>query len=215
MKCVKPTENFPYRADTFELIKKIAPMVNFFSRVNLVPPVAVAGAIADEYNTRTFPKSVVDWFQDEVLLNWMPSSWIELDAKIGSDSKFLNATKHDIGIGNIKIETAKRIYETNKQGFGKKLNNWSELVDYLRTPCGSVHIASLVIRKGQSLLANYINTYSQDMKEAVLVTYYKQGPSYVSRYLSNKTKDTEKQIFPGEGCRVYFQREKIKAALGI
>jgi hypothetical protein len=45
--CIKPTDNFPYRADTFSLIKKLSPMIIEYSRQYNVPPIAVAGAIAD------------------------------------------------------------------------------------------------------------------------------------------------------------------------
>ena len=213
--CPNPIDNFPYRAETFSLIRRLSFTINRYSRQYNVPPIAVAGAIADEYNTRTMYKGVFDWFQDEILLNWMPSSFISLDAKIGINSKWLNATKHDIGIGNIKLETAMRVYERHKSKFGKTINSWEELVDYIRTDAGTIHIATLVIKRAQFLFAPYIKNYSDDLKEAVFVTYYKQGPSYLARFRSKPPYLRSKGITPGEGCRVYFQRDEFKKALGI
>jgi hypothetical protein len=68
----------------------------------------------------------------------MSNYWIAFDAYMGVNSKLLNATKHDIGIGNIKLETAKKVYERNRDKFDKKIKNWAELVDYLRTDAPSV-----------------------------------------------------------------------------
>ncbi len=219
--CPNPIDNFPYRANTFILIRRLAFTINRYSRQYNVPPiavavaVAVAGAIADEYNTRIKLKGIFDWFQDEILLNWMPSSFISLDAKIGVNSKWLNATKHDIGIGNIKLETAMKIYERNKNKLGKTINSWEELVDYIRTDAGTVHIAALVIKRAQFLFSPYVKNYSDELKEAVFVTYYKQGPSYLARFRSKPSHTRNKGITPGEGCRVYFQRDEFKKALGL
>ena len=213
--CPNPIDNFPYRADTFSLIRRLAFTIKQYSRQYNIPPIAVAGAIADEYNTRVFPKSVIDWFQDEILLNLMPSSFIAFDAKIGFGSKILNATKHDIGIGNIKLETAMRVYERHKNKFGKKINNWAELVDYIRTDAGTIHIAALVIKRAQLIFAPYVKNYPDELKEAVFVTYYKQGPSYLARFRSKPSHTRNKGITPGEGCRVYYQRDEFKKALGI
>jgi hypothetical protein len=134
---------------------------------------------------------------------------------MGVNSKLLNATKHDIGIGNIKLETAKKVYERNRDKFDKKIKNWAELVDYLRTDAGTIHIATLVIKRAQLLFAPHIKNYSLELKEAVYVTYYKQGPSYLDRFTSKFLLERNKGITPGEGCRVYYQRDEFKKALGI
>jgi len=213
--CPNPIDNFPYRAETFHLIKRLSFTINLYSRLYNVPPIAVAGAIADEYNTRFGFKGVFDWVQDEILINWMPNSFISLDAKIGINSKWLNATKHDIGVGNIKLETGMRIYKRYKTRFGKKINNWEELVDYIRTDKGTIHIAALVIKRAQFIFAPYVKNYPDELKEAIFVTYYKQGPSYLARFRSKPAHERRKGITPGEGCRVYFQRDEFKKALGI
>ncbi len=213
--CKKPTENYPYSDETFAMVKSIAPLVLQYSSRLHVPPVAVAGSIADEYNTRRGIKLIVDWFQDEILLNWMPNIFIELDAKIAFQSKLLNATKHDIGIGNIKLETAKEIYKRYKYKITRKNLDYSDIVDYMRTDEGTVYIVSLVIKKASQDLASYVNGYSAEKKEAVYVTYYKQGSRYIQRFKNNPSKDPNRTIEPGEGCRVWFQRNRFLEILGV
>jgi hypothetical protein len=67
--CIKPTENFPFRDATFDEISKISQLIKSYAKKYNVPSVAVAGSIADELNTRVFPKNIIDWFQDDVLIN--------------------------------------------------------------------------------------------------------------------------------------------------
>jgi hypothetical protein len=145
----------------------------------------------------------------------MPSSFIALDVKIGFNSKWLNVTKHDIGIGNIKLETAKKVYERHKNRFGKQIKNWEDLVDYIRTDAGTIHIAALVIKRAQFLFGPYVKNYPLELKEAVFVTYYKQGPRYLARFHSRPAHERGKGLTPGEGCRTYYQRDEFKKALGI
>lgn len=213
--CDQPQENFPYTEGTFAVINKIAAIVTAYSAKFGVPPIAVAGSIADEYNTQRGAKGAVDWFQDQVLLNFMPNFAIETDVWLGFDSKFLNATKHDLGIGNIKLETAKQIYEQFKSSFARKDMDYSDLVDYLRSDKGTVHVASLVIKKASQELSPYIQGFSEEKVEAIYVTYYKQGPSYVTRFRNALGTDPNRRIEPGEGCRVIMQRERFMAALGL
>jgi len=213
--CPEPKENFPYSAETFAMVKSIKDLVVTYAKHYDVPPVAVAGAIADEYNTRTGLKGVVDWFQDDVLLNFLPNFAIELDVFIGSDSKLLNSTKHDIGKGNIKLETAKQLYDMFPGAFAKKNWDYTDLVDYLRTDEGTVHLSSLVILRARQLLDPYLTVYSDKRREAVYITYYKQGPGYIKRYQDALAADPNRLISPGEGCRVCRQRDKMLEALGL
>src|SRR5258708_10813403 len=207
-----------YTQETLQLISQIAPLLKRLSGLYGVPPIAVAGSIADEFNTRTGFRTVVDWFQDDVLLNYMPNSFIRIDAWAGFNTKLLNATKHDLGTGNIKLETARTIYLRYRDKFAKEPMDWSQLVDFIRSDEGTVQIAALVIKRGQELLGPYIAKYEDDVAEAVLVTYYKQGDAYVNRFLQKGPQgvaDAVKFIQPGEGCRVLVQRERFKQALGL
>ncbi|MDP8105752.1 hypothetical protein QJU39_08620, partial [Pasteurella atlantica] len=207
--CDQPTENYPYSARTFKLIEEMAPIISTYSQIYKVPPIAVAGAIADEYNTSKGLKRFFDWIQDDVLLNYMPNFAIEFDAVINSNSKLFNATKHDLGVGNIKLETAKTIYDNNKNEFGNLNWDYTDVVDYLRTRDGTAHMTAIYIAEANEKLNSYIQDYPDCKKEAVLVTYYKQGPSYLSRFLKAKKLDPNRRILPGEGCRVCLQRDKF------
>lgn len=207
--CDTPSENFPYSDHTFELIREMAPEIDFYSQKFGVPPIAVAGAIADEYNTQKGVKGILDWFQDDVLLNFMPNFAIEFDAWIDADSKLLNATKHDLGVGNIKLKTAKTLYETHSNTFAKIGWDYTDIVDYLRTRKGTAHMAALYISDAQEKLGDHIASLNQRNREAVLVTYYKQGPEYLKRFLESKQLEPDRVIKPGEGCRVCLQRDKF------
>jgi hypothetical protein len=73
--CPKPKENYPFVDEVFEYIHKIAPAILKYSAKYDVPPIAVAGGIADEYNTRYNPnnagkpKPLIDLLQDKVYPN--------------------------------------------------------------------------------------------------------------------------------------------------
>lgn len=212
--CTMSHENFPYKAGTFNMISKIASLIKIYAGRYNVPPIALAGAIADEYNTQRGIKGYLDWFQDK-LLSYLPDFAIELDSRLGFNNKFLNSTKHDIGKGNIKVETAKKMYDRYKILINKDLDSWKKLVEYILTDEGTVHFAALVIKRAKFLFEPFTKSYADEIKEAVYVTYYKQGESYYCRFRSKPAIEIAKGIKPGEGCRVYFQRDQFKKALGI
>ena len=145
----------------------------------------------------------------------MPNFFIEADAWIGFNSKFLNATKHDIGKGNIKLQTAKDIYDRYKHTFKHKSMDYAELVDYILTDRGTIHVATLVIKKAKQELDQYLNDYPDEVKEAIYVTYYKQGSSYVQRFRNARSNDDHHRLKPGEGCRVLLQRDRFIVALKL
>jgi hypothetical protein len=213
--CPSLNDDSNYRPETFELVRRISELIYFYSSKYSVPPVAVAGSIADEYNTRTGPKAIIDWLQDEVLLNFMPNFAIEIDGFFNFESKLLNATHHDIGIGNIKLETAKEIYEKQKDFFENKDWNYTNIIDYIRSNEGTVHFASLVIKQAKEKMQDYILDYSDSKFEAVLITYYKQGEDYFKRFSKRLLTDPSARIEPGEGCRVCKQRILFLSALGM
>lgn len=213
--CATPKENFPYSENTFNKIKEISKLIKFYSQKYSVPPIAIAGSIADEYNIINESNSAmfINWLQDDVVINFMPNFAIEFDVYIGGNSKLNNATKHDLGIGNIKLETAKNLYNRYQQEFNAKNWNYKDIVDYIQSNEGTVHLAALVIKRAQELLNQYMLAYCDCKKEAVLVTYYKQGDKYISKFLQNKKRNPNHRIAPGEGCRVSLQREKIFKSL--
>jgi uncharacterized membrane protein len=82
---------------------------------------------------------------------------------------------------------------------------------------GTVIVATLVILKGKHELAPWLAGRTPQIQEALLVTYFKQGPSFITRYKARLRADARASVtlIPGEGCRVFHQREQFKAALGI
>ncbi|KQT21512.1 hypothetical protein ASG22_15260 [Chryseobacterium sp. Leaf405] len=209
--CLNPKENFPYTENTFNKIKEIATLINYYSSKYSVPAVAIAGSIADEYNIINESDSgkFINWLQDDIVINFMPNFAIEFDVYIGGTSKLNNATKHDLGIGNIKLETAKKLYDQYKTEFKRNDLNYKDIVSYIQSNEGTVHLATLVIRKAQGLFEKYVSEYCNCKKEAVYVTYYKQGDLYLKKFLAAKKNNPKHKILPGEGCRVSLQREKI------
>ncbi len=213
--CPSSLDNYPFKDETFQMIESIKDLIKLYSSKYDVPPVAVAGAIADEYNTREGMHAFVDWIQDSLLMNILPNFAIEVDAYFGFDSKLLNATKHDIGIGNIKVETAKQIYEDYQEYFENKSWDYNDICDYILTNEGTVHFAALVIRRAKDYMVDYVNGYSDKGKEAVYITYYKQGDGYIQRFESALLDEPTRRIQPGEGCRTCLQRERFMSILGL
>ncbi|KNB63052.1 hypothetical protein [Chryseobacterium sp. Hurlbut01] len=215
--CKMPEENYPYSDNTFSKIKEIAPLIKHYANLYCIPAAAIAGSIADEYNiiNESTKATIINWLQDDVVLNFMPNFAIEFDVYVGGKSKLNNATKHDLGIGNIKLETAKQLYNEYKVEFKSKNWDYKDIVNYIQSNEGTVHLAALVIKKAQRLLTTEIKSYCQCKQEAVLVTYYKQGDSYIVRFQNKKKKTPLTKIEPGEGCRVSLQRKKILSSLGI
>ncbi|WP_312398272.1 hypothetical protein [Chryseobacterium sp.] len=209
--CPKPEENFPYSENTFNKIREIAALIKYYSNKYSVPPVAVAGSIADEYNiiNESDKGRLINWLQDDVVINFMPNFAIEFDVYIGGTSKMNNATKHDLGIGNIKLETAKKLYDQYKSEFKSNDLNYKDIVNYIQSNEGTVHLATLVIKKAKELFEKYVSGYCDCKKEAVYVTYYKQGDLYLKKFLAAKKINPNHKISPGEGCRVSLQRKKI------
>ena len=213
--CKTPEENYPYSENTFSKIKEIKELIKLYAKKYSVPPVAIAGSIADEYNIINESNSakLINWLQDDIVINFMPNFAIEFDVYVGGSSKLNNATKHDLGIGNIKLETAKKLYDQYQQEFKAKNWNYKDIVNYIQSNEGTVHLAALVIKKAQEMLEKYIFDYCECKKEAVLVTYYKQGENYINKFLQNKKQNPSHRIKPGEGCRVCLQRESILKSL--
>jgi hypothetical protein len=212
--CSYPKENFPYHDETFELVKQMAELVNNYAKKYNVPPVAIAGSIADEYNTRTGFKAMLDWLQDDVVISNLPNWTIKVDVFFGFNSRLLNSTKNDLGVGNIKLETAKKIYDAYRDQFANTSMNYADLVAYIMTNEGTIHLTTLYLAEAMRKLDPYMNGYTPEKKEAVYVTYFKQGPdNYMSRFEARLKVDSGAQPKPGEGCRVCLQRERMLLAL--
>jgi hypothetical protein len=207
--------NYPYDPATFALISHLSPFIKKYSARFAVPPIAVVGSIADEYNTQRGWKGWIDWIQDYVVISNLPSCTIELDYRAGTHSKFLNATRSDLGPANINLAIARQVYVQYQRLFPKALDSWAKLVDYLISDEGAVVVSAIVIRKGMDEMSGYLVGQTPEIREALLVTYFKQGRPYIARYKARLSQSPGAKLVPGEGCRVFNQRAKLTAALGL
>lgn len=202
--------NFPYKSVVF----KKSDLVKYFARKHNVPEVAVAGAIADEYNAVI--DSWIDTAQDWTV-DLYPDFYIEITKNMINESEIItklrNPSMNDLGIGNIKLDNAKKIYDLMPTEFASMKWDYTDLVDYIQTNAGSVHVASLTIKIAQSLFSKYIKNYSDCAKEAGLVTFYKQGPKYFNKFFKKLQDDPQANPISGEGSRVAMQRSRILKAL--
>lgn len=53
--CNEPIDNYPFKEPVFAWLKEISEYIVKYSNRFSIPPIAVAGALADEYNTRFMP----------------------------------------------------------------------------------------------------------------------------------------------------------------
>jgi hypothetical protein len=221
---------FPYHSDTFERIRRLSQLILRVSKRVDVPPVAVAGSIGDEYNAMRTENWGRRRYLDGVLDAVLPllrEEVFEWSVRHGYSSKFLNATRHDVGTANINLATARAVYDEFHDRYledcdvswgylvDDTIPNWEEIVDYVLTAEGTVVVAALVIRKAMEQLSPFLVGRSPEIREAMLVTYYKQGPSFVSRFEARLAGNPGAMLRPGEGCRVYHQRSQILRALGL
>ncbi len=228
--CAIPTENFPYGDDTFALVTELAGLVKSYGAKYGVPPVAIAGGIADEYNTRQGLHMLVDWFQDYLVIRWLPDIAIRVDVWYGADSRLANSTKNDLGKGNINLAKAMQLYKDNPDAFSGRKMNYHDLVKYICSDEGTVHLATLAILEGKRVLDPHLAGLTPQKKEAIYVTFYKQGLPMMKRFHDRvqaecKARgvseadcaqlDAASVPAPGEGCRVCLQRPRFLQALGL
>ena len=193
-----------------------------------MPPVAVAGAIADEYNTsrdlrpwwtgfRTWAGCLMSLTGRSRCIEWIEIpeklAWLGLPKKLEELLSKMDPREHDIGAGNIKLKTAMELQEEYPGILEEK--NYAEMVDHIVKVEGTVQLATLTIRKARDELDTHVQDYTAAGREAVYVTYYKQGEDYVDRFKKSLATDPNHRITPGEGCRVYLQRDHFLQALGI
>jgi hypothetical protein len=227
--CTLDSSTSSYVRETFALITRLRGLILRISDRIGVPPVAVAGAIADEYNARVTELSgfrrYLDESQDQ-LWSWLPEYIFDWSVRHASSSKVMNATRHDIGDGNINVATARTVYDEFRSCFvdiptdtspfvGEQRDRWNEIVDYVLTSEGTVVLAALVIKKAMREMAPQLRGRSPEIQEAILVTYYKQGARYVQRFYARLAENSDATLIPGEGCRVYHQRAEFMRALGL
>lgn len=234
--CPYPTENFPYREQVFKYLREIGPLVKKYSALYGVPAIAVAGSIADEYNTRFMPgysavKRGMDTYQDITLPSTDVSQDDHLNAVIEHqyqalkqrdpgnthrtdlDRLLLMNAAGDYGKGNISLRTAIDLHGAYPGDCPRMTR--IQLVRYLTTDEGTTQYAALYVREAQGAMGRHLDVLPQRKREAVLVTYYKRGGAYYTNFLKDRGRNPVNKLRAWEGCRVCFQRKAIGEAIGV
>lgn len=178
-------EEKPISASTLLILERNDDDFSFYAEKYEIPKVALKAAVGSEINRRIGINWLTDYLQDiffasslcsEQLLYYSQASGIKI--------RLLNITEQDIGLGNIKFLTAMEMLDKNKKDF-PFLHSKRELVDYLLTTSGNIHIAALVIKEGATCFSPYFAECDELTKSAILYSFYKEGAPYYNRYLKN------------------------------
>lgn len=175
----------PVSESTLTNLKHNESNFKYFSNKYSIPIYSLKSAYASEINRRIYISYITDYCQDLFFKsNLYPEKLIEYSLKSSIKSRYFNITQQDIGLGNIRLETAINIVEKYKSEF-HFLKNHKDIVMYLLTERGNIHIGSLVIKEGIKRFGPHISQCNSISKSAILFSYFKQGDSYYIRYLIN------------------------------
>ena len=210
-----PATRTAYRAETFTFIHSLEPLLT-----SIVPAgdrLAVAGAIADEYETRQGIRTVVDGLQDAVVGS-LPESWIRTDMFWDFHSKLLNTLENDVGPANIKVRTALELVRSGEltvPGSTPSDEQVERIVAFLLTERGTVTAAAAVIRRAHTHFDAALGDLGDELSQAVLVEYFKQGESYATRFARQRTADPRHRPCPGDGgCRFWHNIDRLRTEIG-
>lgn len=182
---VDKAEEKPLSESTINQLTLLDSIIVCYANKYNIPKEALSAAIGSEINRRVSIGKLIDNFQDDIFNSQIVSEGFlnkQLNSK--ANSKYLNITKQDIGLGNIKFETAVRIVNENPDEF-LFIHSMRDLIKYLLTTEGNIHIASLYILKGKNLFNRYYKNSTQITKNAILYSFYKEGENYYFRYITN------------------------------
>lgn len=199
-------EEKPLSQLTLTKLENLKPSIDYYSTKYCIPRKVLAAAIGSEINRRIYIGKIIDQFQDYLFNSTLITEDLmltQLESNI--ESKYLNLSKHDIGLGNINYETAVSILKDNPTELSF-INNHKDLISYLLTEKGNIHLASLYIKKGQHLLSKYYSESNETIQNAILYSFYKQGESYYIRYLNNS--GGKRAPVPGEGIEILKKLNK-------
>jgi hypothetical protein len=212
--CTTTPSRDGYRAETFDYIKKIAPLIK--ANVPAADRLAVAGAIADENNTLHGARGVLDWLQDKTIGS-LTDEDIATDEYFDIHSKLLNALENDIGPANIKLRTGLEYVRSGElivPGSPKSGVKPAVVVAFLQSDEGTVKATAAVIKRAHGIFDDDLEDPGSYNSQAVRVEYFKQGPTYSNRALDAFYDDPDHVICPGEGgCRFLYNVRKLEDAI--
>jgi len=211
-----PGEAIPYGIETFHLIASLSLSLSSIAAKARVPALAVAGAIADEYNTQTGWRGQLDRIQDWVI-SVLPERFSDFLAFWDIHRKLLNVLENDIGDANIKVRTALQLAQSGEidvPGSSSSDVQIDQIVQLLLDEIEMLRATAAVIAKAQRLFGQYMGGQAEEVQQAVLVEYFKQGDKYFNRFASALFTDPDHKPCPGEGgCDFLFNRDRLEAAL--
>ena len=210
-----PATRTAYRAETFTFIHSLTPLLD--SVVPAGDRLAVAGAIADEYETRQGIRTVVDGLQDAVVGS-IPESWIRTDMFFDFHSKLLNTLENDVGPANIKVRTALELVRSGElavPGSPPSDERVERIVAFLLTERGTVTAAAAVIARAHTRFDAVLPDLGDELSQAVLVEYFKQGESYSTRFAAQRAAHPSHRPCPGDGgCRFWHNIDRLRTEIG-
>jgi hypothetical protein len=205
-----PATSTDYRSETFAFVGSITPLLD--SIVPAEDRLAVAGAIADEYDTRHGIRVIVDGLQDAVL-DSLGESDIDTDRYFDIHNKLLNALENDVGPANIKVRTALELVQQGElavPGSPPSDVQVHRIIDFLLTERGTVTAAAAVIVRGRRCFGAALSEVGDEIAQAVLVEYFKQGESYANRFAAARASNPGHRPCPGEGgCRFWHNIDRL------
>jgi hypothetical protein len=210
------TDKTQYDDQTIAFIKSLRYDLNDY--VNFRERLAVAGCIADEYNTQRGVRGALDATQDW-LVGHAPSFWIGLQRWGGANNKVLNDMKNDLGPANINLGTAVEYVEKGWitiPGVDPKDIDYGKVVDFLQSRIGTIKMTAAVVRRAHTLFDPYNLKPGVDTEtiDAVSVEYFKQGDGYYNRFKAARDADPDHMPCPGEGgCRFIANRQRLSDAV--
>lgn len=196
-KYISLLEEKPLSEATIHKLEQYSHHFSFYANKYNIPKEVLMACVGSEINRRIYINKWIDSSQDYFFSTDLCSNFL-LDkcAQSGIEVRYINFFKQDIGIGSIQVETAWNMRTFYPNEF-EHINSKKEMVDYLLTIQGNIHVASIVVMHGKNLFEQYLNNPDTVNNKAVLFSYYKQGNSYYKRYL--KKGNLKRSPIPGGG----------------
>lgn len=199
-------EEKPLSKKTLAVLEKNKSTIKHYSDIYDTPAEAVAAAIGSEINRRIYLNKLSDFLQDRFFESHLLCSdrFLDKSYNMSINNRYINFTKQDIGLGNIKFESAWKMREKYPEEL-KNIKSKRQMVDYLLNESGNIHMATLIIREAKLLFKEHYTELDRIDKWAVLVSYYRQGNSYYDRYKQSGM--FKRPPIPGEGKGVVLMLE--------
>jgi hypothetical protein len=213
-----------FKESTFQKVQDLKELIKRESGGDPLLARAIAGSYAEEFDGRGWGDEKQD---GTIALKSEPSLklarlQVDLDTLVrerpGFFDKQANPFTNDIGPANIKLATAVLLVEQSRLQFDRidLREPYRSIVKELLTDEGTVKAAAAVLSQGKEEFQRLgvwdkVPTFEQ---EALLVSWFNEGPNFVGRFLGNRRTDPQRVPGPNEGGEAYLQnRKRILRAL--